>query len=197
MKMSLISSRHSVVPDTTLAHQSLGSQRHAATSKAGGLAGLEAAMLQQSMAAARKDAPKLAHEHAQAAALKSAAKEKAAQAHTPSYRDAMMAFSKRLVTKETAAEAHLAAARRAARATAPQATQQGLEAAIKHKVDAKLAAGSAKLAEARAQLRSQFSGAHSLFGKAEQAELRNLSDKRKAQLRQVDVGTKGAGAWTL
>jgi hypothetical protein len=64
-------------------------------------------------------------------------------------------------------------------------SQKSLETAIKHKVNAKLEEGNKRLTALRQQLQTQFKGAHSLFGKAELAELRHLSKERRAELAAV------------
>lgn len=101
-----------------------------------------------------------------------------------------MAFSKRLVKKEHNLKAKYNAERVAQQGHIEEATKKSLEAAINHKVETKLEEGNMMLKAERKQLMSQFTGSHSLFGKAEQAELKGLRHRRHAKLEALDDGAK-------
>jgi len=198
MKMSMTVSKGGPVVDTTLAHATLSRGRHAAANaKSNRLANLENAMLQSSMNAAKRDAPEIAKRDAAKAKLE--AKQRAAEqaAKKPSYNDAMMAFSKRLVHSDKTVRAKIMP-KHETLAEAGTVNKARLEAAIKRKVALRLAKGSSALEAERKQLAKQFSGAHSLFGKAEQSELRGLQGARHSKLAAVSGGPKGEGSpWAL
>lgn len=198
MKMSMTVSKGGPVVDTTLAHATLSRGRHAAAkARSNRLANLENEMLQSSMNAAKRDAPEIAKRDAAKAKLE--AKRRAAEkaAKKPSYDDAMMAFSKRLVHSDKTVRAKIMP-KHETLAEAGTVNKARLEAAIKRKVAERLAKGSSALEAERKQLAKQFSGAHSLFGKAEQSELRGLQGARHSKLAAVGGGPKGEGSpWAL
>lgn len=195
MKMSLRVSKGPHPGDTTLQHPTLARGRVSkAQEKKDRLAALEAAMLKSTMDAAKRDAPEIAKRDAAKAKVEQKRLEADEAAKKPSYNDAMMAFGKRLVHSEKRTRAKLMP-KHETLAEAGTVNKARLEAAIKRKVAERLAKGSAALEAERAQLAKQFSGAHSLFGKAEQSELASLKRKRHVQL--SSDGVEGGSSWTL
>lgn len=182
MKASLAQTKVSGT-DTTLAHQPLNFKlAQKAAQKTSGLEQLERAMLKSTLQASKKEMPALQSKQKMMAALRQAATHKALKEKEakPSYQDAMLKFSKRLMKNEHSEKLKYNKDTVALRQQFSQATKKALENSIKQKVAAKLTLGNPELQQARAKLLKEFGDAKSLFAKTEQAELRALQQKQLA-----------------
>jgi len=194
MKQQLTGAPAPKAADSTLQHQSLDSKRIAAAqAKVSGLSALESAMLKSTLHKARGAGQELQRDDNARSALREAVRAKQAKDAKPTYKDAMLTFTKRLNAKEQAKQAHYSAHAAALRQQFNQASKKDLEAAIKRKVSAKLATGSSRLERARAKLMAMFSsGPASPFAKAEVAKLKQYQARQQAKAAALQAPAAGS-----
>jgi len=181
MKASLEQTKVSA-HDTTLQHRPLSYKAaQTAAKKTSGLEALEQAMLKSTLQESKQEMPALRNKHKMMAQLRQAAKAKAQKEKEakPSYQDAMLKFSKRLVTTEHSEKQEYNKDTVALRHQFAEATKSALENSIKDKVQAQLTLGNPKLQQERATLLKEFGNAKSLFAKTEQAELKSLQAQQQ------------------
>lgn len=195
MKHELAISKHPG-QDTTLQHSTLravGNQAKKLQPHPHGLAQLEKVMLQSALSKTRTQQSNWQKQHEMMHKLRRAAQVKARKergakgAGHPSYTSVMKHFATRLMHKEASARA---AARRRILPSGEKHVvhKKALEAAIKEKMESKMARGDTRLAAARAQLQQQFDTGHSAFAKAERDELKSLQTRvTPAALHSPDV----------